>query len=107
MAIRAETTDATMARAGYGGWRFVIQQRGEPAAVLMGYQDYMTMIELLEDLEDDPRLPGSRKLFDDICRIRVGGQRVTYRLDDQRAEVLVGKIVRCREDTYKAVEDLF
>lgn len=61
MVTRAETTDATMARAHlgdllararYGGWRFVIQQRGEPAAVLMGYQDYTTLIELLEDLED-------------------------------------------------------
>ena len=61
MRVRAETTDATMARAHlgdflararYGGWRFVIQQRGEPAAVLMGYQDYTALIELLEDLQD-------------------------------------------------------
>ena len=61
MAIRAETTDATMARAHlgnllararYGGWRFIIEQRGEPAAVLMGYEDYEALVELLEDLED-------------------------------------------------------
>jgi prevent-host-death family protein len=61
MEIRAETIDATqararlgdlLARARYGGWRFVIQQRGDPAAVVMGYQDYEALMELLEDLED-------------------------------------------------------
>jgi len=44
--VKAETVDATkaraslgeiLARARYGGWRFVIQQRGDPAAVVMGY----------------------------------------------------------------------
>jgi prevent-host-death family protein len=58
---RAETMDATqararlgdlLARARYGGWRFVIQQRGDPAAVLMGYADYEALMERLEDLED-------------------------------------------------------
>ena len=61
MEVRAETVDATMARARlgdllararYGGWRFVIQQRGDPAAVVMGYEDYKALMELLEDLED-------------------------------------------------------
>jgi len=61
METRAETVDATQARAGlgdilararYGGWRFVIQQRGDPAVVVMGYEDYQAMIALLEDLED-------------------------------------------------------
>ncbi|TET52311.1 MAG: type II toxin-antitoxin system Phd/YefM family antitoxin [Anaerolineales bacterium] len=61
MEVRAETVDATaaraslgdiLARARYGGWRFVIQQRGEAAAVVMGYEDYRDLMRLLEDLED-------------------------------------------------------
>jgi prevent-host-death family protein len=61
MEARAETLDATvarahlgdlLARARYGSWRFVIQQRGEPAAVVMGYEDYQALMTLLEDLED-------------------------------------------------------
>lgn len=61
MEVRTETVDATMARAHlgdllararYGGWRFVIQQRGAPAAVVMGYKDYKALMELLEDLKD-------------------------------------------------------
>ena len=58
---KAETVDATQARASlgdilararYGGRRFVIQQRGDPAAVVMGYEDYQALMTLLEDLED-------------------------------------------------------
>ena len=58
---KAETVDATkaraslgeiLARARYGGWRFVIQQRGHPAAVVMGYEDYQELMALLENLED-------------------------------------------------------
>ena len=58
---RAQTVDATkaratlgeiLARARYGGQRFVIQQRGDPAAVVMGYEDYQGLLALLEDLED-------------------------------------------------------
>jgi prevent-host-death family protein len=61
MKTRAEIVDATMARARlgdilararYGGWRSVIQQRGDPAAVVMGYEDYRALMELLEDLKD-------------------------------------------------------
>jgi len=56
-----QTLDATfarahlgdlLARARYGNQRFVIEQRGEPAAVVIGYKDYEALIALLEDLED-------------------------------------------------------
>jgi prevent-host-death family protein len=59
--VKAETVDATkaraslgeiLARARYGGRRFVIHQRGNPAAVVMGYEDYQELMALLEDLED-------------------------------------------------------
>jgi prevent-host-death family protein len=58
---KTETVNATraraslgdiLARARYGGYRFIIQQRGDPAAVVMGYEDYQELMTLLEDLED-------------------------------------------------------
>jgi mRNA interferase RelE/StbE len=58
-------------------------------------------------LQDDPRPRGCRKLFDDIYRIRVGDYRVVYKIDDESKEVVVGKVARRREDTYRAIEDLF
>ena len=64
-------------------------------------------MEAMLALEDDPRPRGCRKLFDDIYRIRVGNYRVIYRVDGERKEIVVGKIAHRREDTYRAVEDLF
>ena len=58
-------------------------------------------------LGDNPRPPGCRKLVENIYRIRVGDYRVIYKIDDERKEVVVGKVARRREDTYKAIEDLF
>ena len=61
MEARTEVVDATAARAHlgdiiartrYGGWRFIIRQRGEAGAVIMGYDDYHALTELLQDLED-------------------------------------------------------
>jgi prevent-host-death family protein len=59
--MKTEIIDATrararlgdiLARARYGGWRFIIQQRGDPAAAVMGYEDYRALMELLEDFQD-------------------------------------------------------
>lgn len=58
---RSETVDATVARARLGdllarsrcgGWRFVIEQRGNPAAMVIGYQEYRALVERLEHLQD-------------------------------------------------------
>lgn len=58
-------------------------------------------------LGNNPRSPGCRKLLDDIYRIRVGAYHVIYKIDDEHKEVVVGKVARRREDTYKVIEDLF
>ncbi len=56
-----KTIDATMARAKlgdilararYGRQRFLVEQRGQPAAVIIGYEDFQELMALLEDLED-------------------------------------------------------
>jgi len=61
MEARIEVVSATaarahlggiLARARYGGWRFIIRQRGEAAAVVMGHDEYHVLMERLEDLED-------------------------------------------------------
>ena len=39
--------------------------------------------------------------------VRVGPYRIIYKVDDEHQEVVIGKVARYREDTYKVVEDLF
>lgn len=71
------------------------------------YADHPRIVDAMLALENNPRPPGCRKLFDDVWRTRVGNYCVIYKIDDARQEIIVGKIARRREDTYRAIEDLF
>jgi len=85
----------------------LLRRRAEKRLDRVPYADHPRIVEAMLALEDDPRPRGCRKLFDDVRRIRVGDYRVIYKIDDERKEVVVGKVARRREDTYRAIEDLF
>jgi mRNA interferase RelE/StbE len=86
--------------------RVLLRRRAERQIDRVPCADHPRIVEAILVLEDNPTSKG-RKLFDDICRIRVGDYRVIYKIDDERKEVVVGKVARRREDTYRAIEDLF
>jgi len=65
------------------------------------------IIEAIRKLGENPRPSGSEKLADDIYRIRVGRYRVIYRVYDEEKLVLIGRVVRRTERTYKQVQKLF
>lgn len=88
-------------------YQVLLRRKAEKQLDRVAYADHPRIVEAMLALEDDPRPRGCRKLFDDIWRIRVGDYRVIYRIDDERKEVVVGKVARRREDTYRAIEDLF
>jgi mRNA interferase RelE/StbE len=88
-------------------YQVLLRRRAEKQLDRVAYADHPRIVEAVLALEDDPRPRGCRKLFDDIWRIRVGDYRVIYKIDDERKEIVVGKVARRREDTYRAIEDLF
>jgi mRNA interferase RelE/StbE len=88
-------------------YEVLLRRRAEKQLDRVAYADHPRIVKAVLELEDDPRPRGSRKLFDDIYRIRVGDYRVIYEIDGERKEVVVGKIARRREDTYRDVEGLF
>ncbi|MBC8445591.1 MAG: type II toxin-antitoxin system RelE/ParE family toxin [Chloroflexi bacterium] len=88
-------------------YQVLLRRRAEKQLDRVPYADHPRIVAKMLALEDDPRPQGCRKLFDDIYRIRVGDYRVIYKIDDEGKEVMVGKIARRREDTYRAIEDLF
>lgn len=88
-------------------YEVLLRRRAEKQLDRVPYADHPRIVEAMLALGDEPRPRGCRKLFDDIYRIRVGDYRVIYEIDDGRKEVVVGKVARRREDTYRAVEDLF
>ena len=69
--------------------------------------DCERVIGKLRALADNPRPQGCEKLYDAIYRIRVGGFRIIYLVDEQNRRVEVGGIRRRSERTYKGIKDLF
>lgn len=63
--------------------------------------DRERIIAAVEALEGNPRPRGTRKLEADTYRIRVGAYRVIYSVYDQEQRVLIDKVVRRRERTYR------
>ena len=88
-------------------YQVLLRRRAEKQLDRVPYADHPRIVEAMLALEDNPRPRGCRKLFDDIYCIRVGDYRVIYKIDDEQKEVVMGKVARRREDTYRAIEDLF
>ena len=82
-------------------YEVLLRRRAEKQLDRVPYADHPHIIKAMLALGDDPRPRGCRKLFDDIYRIRVGDYRVVYKIDDESKEVVVGKVARRREDTYR------
>jgi mRNA interferase RelE/StbE len=55
----------------------------------------------VEALSQDPRPPGSIQLQTNIYRIRVGNYRVIYKVYDDQKLILIGRVVRRSESTYR------
>ena len=59
------------------------------------------------ELEESPRPHGCQKLLDDIYRLRIGKYRIIYKVFDAEGLVLIGKVARRSETTYRDVVHLF
>jgi mRNA interferase RelE/StbE len=75
-------------------YEVLLRRRAEKQIDRVSYVDHPRIVQAMLALRDEPRPPGCRKLLDDIYRIRVGAYRVIYKIDDERKEVVVGKVAR-------------
>lgn len=65
-------------------------------------QDYQIVAEAISALEQEPRPRGVKKLAESgLWRIRVGRYRVVYAIDDRESLVIVARVAKRTEDTYK------
>jgi mRNA-degrading endonuclease RelE of RelBE toxin-antitoxin system len=82
------------------------QVRIRPAALkqldaLIG-RDYDAVARAISGLEKEPRPKRVKKLADSgLWRIRVGSLRIVYAIDDKNLSVILVRIARRAEDTYK------
>jgi mRNA interferase RelE/StbE len=61
----------------------------------------------VQALADDPRPPDIVQLEQNVYRLRVGDYRVIYRVLDEERIILIGRIVRRSESTYRNLRRLF
>jgi len=68
----------------------------------LGENDYAIIAEAISALEQEPRPTGVKKLAESgLWRRRVGRYRVVYGIDGGKNLVVVVRVARRAEDTYK------
>ena len=63
--------------------------------------------EAVQALADDPRPPGVVQLERDVYRLRVDDHHVIYKVLDEGRIILIGRVVRRSESTYRDLRRLF
>jgi len=69
--------------------------------------DRQCIAEAVQALDDDPRPPGVKQLEFSVYRLRVGEYRVIYKVFDAQGVILIGRIARRSESTYRGLRRLF
>jgi mRNA interferase RelE/StbE len=69
--------------------------------------DRARIAEAVQALSDDPRPPGVVQLERDVYLLRIGDYRVIYKVLDEERIILIGRIVRRSESTYRDLWRLF
>jgi len=69
--------------------------------------DLERVVPAIRALAAEPRPRGARKVRGPIYRVRVGDWRVVYAVFDRDELVVVGRVARRSQRTYRDVDDLF
>ncbi len=65
-------------------------------------KDYPAISGAIDGLLNEPRPFGVKKLKEsNLWRLRVGSYRIVYQIDDRNSEVIIVRIARRSEDTYR------
>jgi mRNA interferase RelE/StbE len=69
--------------------------------------DRERIAEAVQALADDPHPPGVVQLEQDVYRLRVDDHHVIYRMLEEERIILIGRVVRRLESTYRDLRRLF
>ena len=69
--------------------------------------DRVRIAEAVQALADDPHPPSVVQLEQNVYRLRVGDYRVIHKVLGEERIILVGRIVRRSESTYRNLRRLF
>ncbi|MBE0415182.1 MAG: type II toxin-antitoxin system RelE/ParE family toxin [Dehalococcoidia bacterium] len=79
-----------------------LRQAAQKQLDKLAEKDYEIVAEAILALEQEPRPLRVKKLAGSgLWRIRIGSYRVVYAIDDEECLVIVVRVARRTEDTYK------
>jgi mRNA interferase RelE/StbE len=64
------------------------------------------LVAAMRSLRENPRPQGAVKLMDQLYRLRKGEYRIVYAVFDEQAAVVVSKVARRTEATYRDLKQL-
>ncbi len=64
-------------------------------------RDYPSISRAIQNLKENPRPGGCKKLHESLYRIRVGDYRIIYWIDDKIKTLVITKVERRKERTYR------
>jgi mRNA interferase RelE/StbE len=64
-------------------------------------KDYPSISRAIQTLKENPRPIGCQKLHGSLHRIRVGDYRIIYWIDDKAKTLILTKVERRKERTYR------
>ena len=65
-------------------------------------KDYKNIARAISDMGKNPRPKKTKKLSESgLWRIRIGDFRIVYAVDDEAQAVIIVRVARRKEDTYK------
>ena len=88
-------------------YRREVTKRAQRDLDKLSGDDLERVVAAIRGLRDNPRPHGAKKIRGPIYRIRVGDWRIVYAVFDKDQLVIVGKVARRSERTYKGADDLF
>ncbi len=87
-------------------YKLKIHQKVEKQLQRIPKNQQERVVDTMRSLRDDPRPSGCIKLEEQLYRIRQGQYRIIYAVFDDEVIVVICKVARRSEDTYKNIQTL-
>ncbi|MDO9333263.1 MAG: type II toxin-antitoxin system RelE/ParE family toxin [Dehalococcoidales bacterium] len=85
-------------------YKLILRREAQKQLDLLSEQDYQRVARVISNLEKNPRPLKTKKLSGSgLWRVRIGRHRVVFAIDDNARTVIIVRVARRKEDTYKGL----
>jgi len=85
-------------------YKLILRHEAQKQLDLLPEQDYQRVARVISSLAKNPRPLKTKKLSGSgLWRIRIGRNRVIFAIDDNARTVIIVRVARRKEDTYKGL----